>query len=239
MKTLRYSPSTRAKRRGFSLIELLSVLVVISIVSALVVTAMNSLGKADGFNNATTTLSTLLEQARAYAMANNTYVFVGIEETDASQPAGGAQNPGIGRLGIQAFASQDGTLNLAAGNRQAIDRLQILNNLHIPASLSATSGTLANRPSADYSLGSSTGSTSYPTVSSGNIITAGNFTFTKVIAFDALGVVHIPTSPAISGFQYIEIDAEPTNGTVISTNTTNVSAIQIDATTGAVTVFRS
>ena len=239
MKTLLYSPSLRSGRRGFSLLELLTVLVIISIMSALVVAAIGSLGKADGFNSATTALSTLLEQARAYAMANNTYVFVGIEETDASQPAGGAQNSGIGRVALQAYASLDGTLNLAAGNRQAIDRLQILNNLHIPASLSATSGTLANRPSADYSLGSSTGSTSYPTVSSGNIITAGNFTFTKVIAFDALGVVHIPTSPAISGFQYIEIDAEPTNGTVISTNTTNVSAIQIDATTGAVTVFRS
>jgi prepilin-type N-terminal cleavage/methylation domain-containing protein len=239
MQTLRYSFSRCAARSGFSLIELLSVLVIISVMSALVVTAISSIGKADGFNSATTTLSTLLEQARAYAMANNTYVFVGIEETDASQPAGGAQNPGIGRVAIQAYASLDGTLNLAAGNRQALNRLQILNNLHFPASLTATSGTLASRPTADYSLGSSSGSTAYPTVSSANAITAGNFTFTKVIAFDALGIVHIPTSPAISGFQYIEIDAEPTNGTAISANTTNVGAIQIDATTGAVTVFRS
>jgi prepilin-type N-terminal cleavage/methylation domain-containing protein len=239
MQSLRYPYFLRAARGGFSLIELLSVLVVISIVSALVVTAMNSLGKADGFNNATTTLSTLLEQARAYAMANNTYVFVGIEETDASQSAGGPQNPGTGRVGVQAFASQDGTLNLAASNLTAINRLQILNNLHVPATLTATSGTLANRPTADYSLGSSTGSTSFPSVTSANAITARNFTFSKVIAFDALGIVHIPTSPAISGFQYIEIDAEPTNGTIIPTNTTNVSAIQVDATTGAITVFRS
>ena len=239
MKTLRYSPSLRSSRRGFSLVELLTVLLIISLLSALAVAALNSLGKSEGFNSATTTLSTLLEQARAYAMANNTYVFVGIEDTDASQSAGGTQNPGIGRVAIQAFASQDGTLNLGASNLTAINRLQILNNLHVPASLSATSGTLANRPSADYSLGSTTGGTTFPTVSSANAIISRNFTFSKVIAFDALGIVHIPTSPAISGFQYIEIDAEPTNGTTISANTTNVSAIQIDATTGAITVFRS
>lgn len=234
-----FSSLPRGNRRGFSLVELLTVLVIVSIMSALVVAAIGSLGKADGFNSATSTLSTLLEQARAYAMANNTYVFVGIEETDASQPAGGAQTPGIGRVAIQAFASQDGTLNLAASNLTAINRLQVLNNLHVPASLTATSGTLPNRPTADYSLGSASGGTSFPTVSSANAITSRNFTFTKIVAFDALGIVHIPTSPAISGFQYIEIDAQPTNGTVISTTAANFSAIQIDATTGAVTVFRS
>src|ERR1700744_1900659 len=100
MKPLRHSPSLRPTRRGFSLIELLTVLVIISIMSALAVTAISSMGKADGFNSATSTLSTLLEQARAYAMANNTYVFVGIAETDASQPAGGPQNSGIRRLSV-------------------------------------------------------------------------------------------------------------------------------------------
>jgi prepilin-type N-terminal cleavage/methylation domain-containing protein len=245
MKTQRIVSPPGACRRGFTLFELLTVLVIISIISALVVTAVTSLGKSDGFNNATTTISTLLEQARAYAMANNTYVFVGFEETDGSQPAGGPQNSGagyVGRVAIQAFASMDGTMNLGTSsqtgtsNLVAINKLQILNNIDFPSKLNEATGTLPNRPaSPDYILGSA----SFPTIPSANFITARNFTFSKVIAFDSLGVVHLPTSPVTSGFQYIEIDAQPTNGSVISPNGTNVSAIELDATTGAVTVYRS
>ncbi len=72
--------------------------------------------KPDSFNNATSTISTLVEQARAYAMANNTYVFVGVVETDGSQPASGPQSTGIGRVAIQAFAALDGTMNFTASN---------------------------------------------------------------------------------------------------------------------------
>ncbi len=228
---MKSSRSPIHQRRGFSLVELLTVLVIISIVSALAFEAMGSLGKSDGFNNATSTMSTLLEQARAYAMANNTYVFVGIVETDASQSAGGAQATGVGRVAMQAFAAQDGTMNFSATNLVAIDKLQILNNVDLPSALTVTSGTLPNRPTADHNIDDAA-------LSVPSAITSRNFTFSKVIAFDSLGVVHIPTSPQITGFQYLEIDAQPTNGTVISSKA-NASAIQVDATTGAVTVYRS
>ena len=174
MKTLRVPVSVSARRRGFSLVELLTVLLIISIMSALAITAFTSLGKSDGFANATTTISTLLEQARAYAMANNTYVFVGIEETNGSTPSSATQTAGQGRVAMQAFASLDGTLNLTSTNLAAINRLQILNNVDLPASLSATTGTLPNRPSGSsisiYYLGSS----SFPTLSGSNQITSRN-----------------------------------------------------------------
>ena len=241
MKTLRVPFPASAARRGFSLVELLTVLVIISILSALAFAAFTSLGKSDSFNNATSTISTLLEQARAYAMANNTYVFVGIEETNGSQPASGPQSAGIGRVAIQAFAALDGTMNLTASNLTAIDRLQVLNNVDLPAALSATSGTLPNRPTADYFLGSNI----FPAVSSSSAITSRNFSFTKIIAFDSLGVVHVPAATPPTGFQYIEIDVQPANGsTVLDTSANvsaypNVSAIEVDATNGVVTVYRS
>jgi prepilin-type N-terminal cleavage/methylation domain-containing protein len=224
-------PIPPAKSRGFSLGELLIVLAIISVMSAL---AFAALGKADGFNNATSTISTVLEQARAYAMANNTYVFVGIEETDGATASSATQTAGSGRVALQAFASLDGTLNLASANLAPIDRLQILNGVDLPASLQANTGALANRPatSSVYFFGSS----SFPAASTQ--IVSRNFTFSKVIAFNSLGTVSIPSSTT-TGFQYLEIDAQPAYGDVVTASPKNVSAIQVDATTGIVTVYRS
>jgi len=234
--------TTRPKclSHGFSMVELLVVLAIISIMSAVAVTAIASLGKADGFNIAMSSVSLVLERARAYAMANNTYVFVGIEETDAAQTATDIQQTGgghIGRVAIQAFASVDGTMNLASSNLVSINKLQILNNVDIPASLSQTSGALAGRPTTtpDFNMGAS----SFPVLSNASSITSRNYTFNKVIAFDSLGVVHVPAATPSSGYQYIEIDVQPTNGNVIPSKVSNVGVVEIDATTGAVTVYHS
>jgi len=52
----------------------------------------------------------LLEQARSYAMANHTYVWVGFEEVDASKnPSVNPQTIGTGRIAIAIVASRDGT----------------------------------------------------------------------------------------------------------------------------------
>ncbi len=111
-------------------------------------------------------------------------------------------------------------------------------------SCSATSGTLPNRPSADYFLGSTIFQHRRPVLRpapSPRAISA----FTKIIAFDSLGVVHVPAATPPTGFQYIEIDVQPANGsTVLDTSANvsaypNVSAIEVDATNGVVTVYRS
>ena len=219
-----------APRRGFSLGELLLVMGIVAIMSALAITGFISMKKADSLNTATVTISTVLEQARAYAMANNTYVFVGFQETDASQPAYQAQTVGTGRIAVQAFASNDGTMNLA--NCSAIDKLQVLNNVDLHATVPST-GSLSRPATAPTYI---VGGGSFPTASS--TIPSRNFTFSQVIAFDALGNVHIPDGGTHSDLQYLEIDLQPSNGTVVSPTATNFSAVQVDAMTGAVSIYR-
>ncbi len=68
-------------RKGFSLIELLVVIAIIAIMTGLGVPAVLSLGKTGNLTQATTDLALSLEQARAYAMAHNTYVWVGLDQT--------------------------------------------------------------------------------------------------------------------------------------------------------------
>jgi len=220
------------RANGFTLVELLTVIAIISIMSVLAFAAFTSLKKAGDVTGATATISGVLEQARAYAMANNTYVFVGIEETDINTPTGQAQSPGTGRVAIQAFASNDGTGNSAQDNLKPIAKLQILNNLHLLSSLALTTGNFSQRAT----TGVDNVANSFPAPV--NTIAAGNFTFSQIIAFNAQGLVSIPTTASTSGLQYIEYDLEPTNGTTLPATTTNGAAIQVDATIGAVNVFR-
>jgi hypothetical protein len=60
------------------------------------------------------------------------------------------------------------------------------------------------------------------------------------MAFDPQGTVHLPASTTQSGLlQYLEIDLQESNGSTAPTAATNVSAIQVDGLTGAVTIYRS
>jgi prepilin-type N-terminal cleavage/methylation domain-containing protein len=87
--------------RAFTLIELLVVLAIMAIlmvVSMLSFQGMNNSGK---FNKAVGEISGILEQGRAYAVAQNTYVWVVFYEND---PANGPKEVYVG-----SFTSNDGT----------------------------------------------------------------------------------------------------------------------------------
>ena len=77
-------------------------------------------------------ISGVIEQARSYAMANNTYVFVGLAEVDASNAESAAgQQSGTGRVVLAAAGSKDGTRNFAATNLVALSKIRRFDNLHL------------------------------------------------------------------------------------------------------------
>jgi prepilin-type N-terminal cleavage/methylation domain-containing protein len=94
---------------GFSLVELLSVMAVIALLMAMVAPAFNGIRGGANVNRATFELAGVLEQARSYALAQNTYVWVGFFEEDVLQ---GPQNPAQpgqgGRVVVSVVASRDG-----------------------------------------------------------------------------------------------------------------------------------
>ena len=96
---------------AFSLIELLIVIAIIAVMAALA-SSTGFMKSGGDFTKAAYDISGVLDQARAYAMANNTYVFVGIGEFDASQSSSKSpQSQGTGRVAIAAVATKDGTCN--------------------------------------------------------------------------------------------------------------------------------
>jgi len=133
---------------------------IIAILMVLVAPAFTSLKSAGDVTSAAYTIKGVLDTARTYAMANNTYTWVGFYEEDVSQPSTNPPTPGTGRLVMSIVASKDGTTVYdpnSATNPDPIDptklsqigKLVKIDNLHLPlfAAGSGTGDTFDARPS--------------------------------------------------------------------------------------------
>lgn len=174
------SPSDH-KPHAFTLIELVVVIAIIAVLTVLLVPAFSNLRGANDLTNAAYTITGALEQARNYAMANNTFVWVGFyeEATVATSPTNATPPyPGKGRLILAMVAAKDGTANcqdpasntgtripLTASQIIQIGKLIKIENIHMtdigPPPSPAPSpppgpNSLAARPSLPYTYGSPT-----------------------------------------------------------------------------------
>jgi len=212
-------PKLRERNRAFTLLELLVVVGIIALLMVLVAPAFTTLKSAGDVTNAANTIKGVLEQARNYAMANNTYTWVGFYEEDGSKPsASPTATPGTGRLVMAAVASKDGT-NIYGSNTGIIDptklsqigKLVKIDNVHLAlfAVGSGTGDTFDTRPAlqfdptAGYNYsrfgelnGAIPNTAPYTTPYNfqypvGNPTPAAQYTFTKLIQCNPLGEVRV------------------------------------------------
>ena len=95
---------------GFTLIELLVVVGVIVLMTSLAIPAFNAIRGGTDFASEVYAIAGTLDQARAYAMASNTYVLAGITEVSAAQGTSASpQASGTGRVAMAIIASKTGT----------------------------------------------------------------------------------------------------------------------------------
>jgi Tfp pilus assembly protein FimT len=141
-------------RLAFTLVELIVVIAIIVTLMSLLVPAIKGIKGGADITSSAYKIAGALDQARAYAMANNTYVWVGIAETDVSNSASASpQTAGIGRVALAIVASRDGTRNYDVSNANlsappftlgtstvrngatlvAIAKLQYFENMHLAA----------------------------------------------------------------------------------------------------------
>jgi prepilin-type N-terminal cleavage/methylation domain-containing protein len=214
--------------RGFTLFELIIVIGIIALLLVLMAPAFTTIKGGSDVTSAAYTIKGVLETARTYAKANNTYTWVGF---------GGSVGPTVtGEVAMAVVASKDGTnvwsINngLVAAAVAQVGKKENLENVHI-GNVGAPSGDgtdFGNRPSVD---------------SEHSIYSAPAYSFdvqqvplTKWIQFSPRGEAAVPnaTTPIA---QYSEVPLIPTHGTALGSNA-NVVAIQVSGLGGAVKVYR-
>ncbi len=158
-------PKSRGPFSAFTLVEMLVVIGIILVLTLLLAPAFTSLKPAGDVTSAAYTIKGVLEQARTYAMANNTYTWVGFYEEDGSVPsASPTATPGVGRIVMSIVASKDGTTAYNPNslvNPDPIDPAKLtqigklikIENVHLPilSDGAATGNTFDTRPAADIS----------------------------------------------------------------------------------------
>ena len=120
---------------AFTLIELLIVIAIVAVLSALTLPAFNSIRNAGGLTKSANDIAGILEQARAYAMAQNTYTWVGFRRDNADTPSD--------TLVVGVIASKTGSTNPAAdavplGKLARFDNVKIVELSPSPALTAAT-----------------------------------------------------------------------------------------------------
>ena len=242
----------RERASAFTLLELLIVVGIIGLLMVLIAPAFTNIKGGTDVTSAAYTIKGVLDTARTYAKANNTYTWVGFLEENVANPASpNTDAPKVGRLVMSIVASKDGTTVYDPINPATIDptkliqigKLTKIDNVHLWTHSDTPGGggdTFDTRPnvSSTYCIGDSspTDSTSpfqYPV---GNA--TAQCTFKKALQFSPRGEVRINNN-ANSPQRAAEIAFEQTHGTAIPASIpANVVAIQVNGFAGDVRIYR-
>lgn len=95
-------------KSGFTLVEILTAVAIMLVLMALLAPAFTGITGGRDVTKTACDIAGALEQARTYAMANNTYVWVGLFEEDGTQSSTNPSTAGIGRVVMSVVASEDG-----------------------------------------------------------------------------------------------------------------------------------
>jgi len=214
-------------RAGFSLVELLMVIAVVSVLASFTVPAIMSMSVSQGVTQALNDVSGSLELAKATAMAQNTYVWVGF--------ANATNSVGNSELRIGSVRSNDGSSNTSSSNLSPIAKLLRIENVQLTSSPNLV-------PTALKNLVASAG-TGTPVISGTSTVsfTVSGQTFSNsVLVISPQGqAILAPTVTSTTPFtEEVELAVQPTRGTMVPPSTKDAFVIWLSGGSGGLRVFR-
>ena len=207
---------------------------------ALLIPALGSIKGAGALTKVTSDLTDTFEQARAHAMSQNTYVYVGLQEVDALSPTSA---DGIGQMVVAAVASKTGLrpTNFTA-DTVAISKALPLDGAHMTNTSSLVSTGNMQRPAVAAKQAVDLSQT--PAVTTyrfawplGAAPGVARYNFSRVVEFDPQGVARVPSATTPTLEPYIELGLVPARGNS-ATASSNQAVIQINGITGSARLFR-
>src|SRR5438128_1339002 len=237
------SLSQRGRASAFTLLELLIVVGIIGLLMVLIAPTFTSIKSGTDVTNAAYTIKGVLDTARTYAKANNTYTWVGF--------AGSIGSTVTGNVALVVVASKDGT-DLGTGVNISGSRVDItagvtpigkvmrLDNAHIgDTGMPTNDGTDFERRATvniNYRVGASGSAynSDYYFIEQGT-------EFDRWIRFSPRGEA-VVKGGATQITQYAEVGLLPTHGTMLAATVNlasgNLVAIQISGFGGDVRIYR-
>jgi len=243
--------------RGFTLTELLVVIAIVGILIAASMPAFRGQNSAGNFNKSVEEIAGILDQARAYATAQNTYVWVAFYPLDPSALPAPNTDQGGEQLYVVTYASNDGTDPVqwgssltdvsipytpggAAAEIVQIAKVHVFKQIHLETENYFTSTqipampTTLDNPSPPLSEVGFQLSLKSPALTLSNQPLPGDESNkTLVVGFTPSGSAQVSSSPVA----YIGLDFQPMQAANVR-NTNNLAALRISGLVGLTTIYR-
>ena len=233
----------RGRASAFTLLELLIVVGIIAVLLVLIAPALTTIKSGGDVTSAAYTIKGVLDTARTYAKANNTYTWVGF--------AGSLGSTVTGNVALAIVASKDGT-DLGTSVNQVGTRVDItagvtpvgkvirLDNAHIGDTGTPTNNGTDFESRATVNVNYRIGAVSITYNSEYYFIEQGT-QFDRWIRFSPRGEA-VVKGGATQITQYAEVGLLPTHGTTLAATTDpasgNLVAIQVSGFGGNVRIYR-